>query len=503
MVSIEKNIPLSQSKLWQAQRDFFDHKGIQAWHDQVPFFVSSNPYIAEVYANLITAYLKDLLSQKVIDFTAHVYIFEFGAGSGQFSFYCLKQLQKLLQLSEFKQLTLCYVMTDFTDNNIQFWEQQSVLKPFLTNSNLRLDFAKFDFENLTPIHLRQQNKSLHSLQNPCILIGNYIFDSVRQDYYGMDHGILMEHHIETLLPSENYDLKTGHIHSLKEARIVECPIAYNWATGVSSDQAYLHFYETHLNSGLFSLPIGGFKALDFIKTLAPQGYLLISSDKGYNALNEIESRQKLDLSIHGSLSLEVNFHALSLYFEFLGGRSQLQSYKEGIKTNLFLTHNQATPCLDEAFEKYCENFSPADYFQYHRNFRDANEIDLGFALTQLHLSRFDPYVFSLMTDKLCNAAKKEASAKPLLDAFAKIIPLLAENIYPVSQHMDHYFNFGLFLHSAQRYDEAIFYYKASLSHQGEQFANLYNLGLCHYILKDYAAAKIYFAKAASLKPVED
>ena len=162
MQSLEKNIPLSASRLWQAQRDYFSKEGINAWQDQVPFFVTSNPFIAKTYAKLIAAYLKDLTSNP----EEPIYIFELGTGSGQFSFYCLQAL-----LQEMPEANFCYVMTDFTESNIAFWEQQAVLKQFSM-----LDFAQFDCEHPKPIWLRKQKITLNKLKNPCILLGNYIFD---------------------------------------------------------------------------------------------------------------------------------------------------------------------------------------------------------------------------------------------------------------------------------------------------------------------------------------
>lgn len=497
MFSIEKNIPLSQSRLWQAQRDFFNREGINAWQGQVPFFVTSNPFIAECYAKLIIAYLRDLLLHQALDFKDPLYIFELGTGSGQFSFYCIKALKEKLALPEFENLKLCYVLTDFTASNIQFWEQQSAFKT-LQNSSLQIDFAEFDLEHPTPITLRRQSRRLETLQNPCILIGNYIFDSVKQNFYAMEDGKLIEKRIETFLPTEQYDFKTKEIRALNGARIEERPIAYEWGHS-PSEEPYLHFYHEHLQQGLFSLPIGGFAALDFFHTYAPQGFVLISSDKGYNTLTEMSHRQNLELVTHGSFSLDVNFHALSLYFQNLGGQSLLQSYREGMKTNVFLSPNFAIHHLKQAYQETCETLSPADYFQYHRRFRERTELDLELLLTQFHLSRYDPYVFSMFVHKLCDAFLEKPQSKALIDAYCQMIPHFFAHIYPLPQGMDHYFNLGLFLHTLEHYAEAMPYFEASIAHYGESFSNLYNLGVCKYMTKAFAEAKACFEKAKLLE----
>jgi SAM-dependent MidA family methyltransferase len=104
-LKIESNIPLSQSCLWQAQRHYFEEEGIHAWQ-QVPFFVTSNPFIADRYARLIIAYLQDMQH----DPAEPIYIVELGAGTGQFSYYCNLALKKYLQQTRFAG-KICYVMT--------------------------------------------------------------------------------------------------------------------------------------------------------------------------------------------------------------------------------------------------------------------------------------------------------------------------------------------------------------------------------------------------------
>ncbi|MGK7890530.1 MAG: hypothetical protein AB4042_14460 [Leptolyngbyaceae cyanobacterium] len=54
--TIETHQPLSQSLLWQLQRNFFAQQGINAWnHNTVPHYVTSNPHIANAYAKITLA----------------------------------------------------------------------------------------------------------------------------------------------------------------------------------------------------------------------------------------------------------------------------------------------------------------------------------------------------------------------------------------------------------------------------------------------------------------
>ena len=63
---LEQGHRLSQSLLWKLQRKFFDQQGIEAWRQgTVPHYVTSNPFIANAYAKVIFAFIRDV--QAVLD----------------------------------------------------------------------------------------------------------------------------------------------------------------------------------------------------------------------------------------------------------------------------------------------------------------------------------------------------------------------------------------------------------------------------------------------------
>lgn len=44
-VVIEEKIRFSQSMMWKDQKKYYDSKGIEAWNEDVPFYITSNPFI--------------------------------------------------------------------------------------------------------------------------------------------------------------------------------------------------------------------------------------------------------------------------------------------------------------------------------------------------------------------------------------------------------------------------------------------------------------------------
>ena len=468
-LKIESKIPLSQSCLWQAQRHYFEEEGVHAWK-QVPFFVTSNPFIADRYARLIAAYLQDIH----YDPSEPVYIVELGTGTGQFSYYCNLALKKYLQVPALKNVKICYVMTDFTVSNLSFWEEQSVFAPWFADGSL--DYALFDVEAPEPLSLTKNKTTLHSLKNPVIVIGNYIFDSVRHDLFSVKNGALYHSLIDTNIAAEEYDSTQKKILSLKN-------ISFQYhQESVDLNQSplapLLNYYQDHLDEGEFSIPTSALHLLDFFKEYAPQGTFLLSSDKGFNQLSELHQPHPRDLVFHGSFSFEVNFHALAHYILSQNGRALLQDYREGIKTNVFLSAQVDTPILNQAFQAEINQFGPADYFRYHAHFKNQDPLDLNLTLTQLRLSGPDPYVFSLIHSKL---SKKIIDAKSQIQqAFVDLMPEIFKRIYPIPESTDHAFNLGFFLHTLARYLEAIPYYEASQHYYGDRFDTCFNLGICYY-----------------------
>ena len=62
-VVLEANQRLSRSHLWTLQRQFFEQQGIQAWStNQVPHYITSNPFIARAYGKVVSGFLRDWLA---------------------------------------------------------------------------------------------------------------------------------------------------------------------------------------------------------------------------------------------------------------------------------------------------------------------------------------------------------------------------------------------------------------------------------------------------------
>ncbi len=500
MIPFETNIRLSHSQIWETQREFFTAKGVNAWNGQVPFYITSNPRIAHTYAELIIRYWQDQIALNNNTTTEPFYIVELGTGTGQFSFYCLQKLCELRDVYGLKNLKFCYVMTDFTNANVSFWEKHPQLLPYLDQGIL--DFAIFDGERSTEITLLNQAITLknHDIINPLVVIGNYLFDTLLQDVFCIKNNILHEALVNTSTLQNN--LVNGKLTALQD---IDTRFEYRAidASGYYPNpllNQILSVYPAAFKNGHFLFPTGGFTALHTLQNLSNDQMLLLSTDKGYSELSELEERGSPSVVCHGSLSMNVNFHAIGEYFIQQGGDVFHQTIRDAIRSCAFTLGAtfKDLPRTHQTMIDLFEGFSPGDYFNLHRHFRETTTIQLKTLLSHLALSHWDPYLFSVFIEKL-TAEVPKLSATLKQGVIENICEHVLSQIYLLPGSQDHYFNAGLLLHKLERYGLAIECYQYSMDYQMEHFNAQYNQALCWHALHNKEAAMRHFERAKLLE----
>ena len=101
--------------------------------------------------------------------------------------------------------------------------------------------------------------------------------------------------------------------------------------------AVVNSYNNLLTDSHILIPIAGLRTIRNLKKLSGGKMLLLSTDKGYTHLEEMDHLDHPHLAFHGSFSMMVNFHAIAKYFEQCGGKALLQSLRTGIKTAAFVS----------------------------------------------------------------------------------------------------------------------------------------------------------------------
>lgn len=501
-IVVQKNVSFSESLLWEKQRAFFETEGVSAWDTQVPFYITSNPYIVHTYSQLILNFIADQVKNGHYNPAQPFFILELGTGPGKFSFHFVTHLEKLKKELGLSDIKICLVMTDFTDSNVNFWKKQDVFARALQENHL--DFAFFDVEKDKEFHLIHQNLKLNknNILNPIIGIGNYLFDSIPHDVFHSEDGVLKEAAVE--LKSRSPDAK--HIDKLK-VEDIETGFHYRaMRQPYYKDkqlEAVLRSYEKVFQKRTtFLLPIAGLRMFQNLCELSNRRLFFVSSDKGYTYPAEIEGRGDPMVALHGNcFSMMVNFHAMGVFCEQNGGDFRHQSMRRGIKTSVFMIGEkfENLPKTQYAFQTFVEDFGPTDFFNYHKQFRDHKEhCDLDGILSHLRLSRWDPRIFNLFAPRIVDRINQldEQSLYTLQEGAKE----LARNIYPITGSGEYYFDLAVFYHAQSLYNEALGFYEKAKAFGKPEYSVIFNTGLCHFALEQFAQAKVCFEESLRLNP---
>ena len=481
-VVIEQHKKFSESCLWRMQRDYFDQEGINAWVNQVPFYITSNPYIANCYAQVVIRFIRDTI-QKNPDAKNHpFYVLELGTGSGRFSYYVLKTLHELRKTLGMDDISIVYVMSDFTKNNIKYYETHPALQPYLEQG--LVDFAIFDMEAERPITLLKKNIRLspETLVNPLTVLANYIFDTVSHDAFTVHEGKLYELLLSIATPENNMrDNKPIDMEHLAiDYKVHEIKNTYYGDPDLDS---ILEIYKTSLKDSSFLFPIGSIKAIKLLKKLSGNKLFIVASDKGYSSLSSLDNLGHPSLSFHGSFSMMVNFHALSNYFKNSGGDAFLQTPRKGIKTSVFTSNMPLSDMPETAFaiQQYVEGVSAADYFTLHRRMSDTfQECSLDTLAAHMNFTGWDPHIYLKLANRVTSLVDEADS--DTVNFMASNMHKMAANYYYMPKSECILFEIGVFFHATKRHQEALDYYRQAKQFVGDQFGLYYNMALCEHHL---------------------
>ncbi len=497
-ILIEQHKRFSESCLWRLQREYFDKSGIDAWVNQVPFYITSNPYIANCYAQIVVRFIRDWTKQHPDAKQHPFYILELGTGSGRFSFYVLKKIRELLQTLGMANISICYVMSDFTKNNIKYYETHPALIPFIEKG--LIDFAIFDIETERPISLLRQNILLNPevLVNPLVTFANYIFDTVSHDAFTVRQGKLYELLLSTSTTEDNLqDNKPKDMEKLSiDFKIHE--IKNDYYNDPHLDDI-LNQYKNTFTESSFLFPIGSIRAIKFLKKISNNKLFIISSDKGYSSIESLNHLGHPSISFHGSFSMMVNFHAIANYFKNCQGDYFLQTPRKGIKTSVFCGHFQLKdmPETSLAIQQYIEGVSAADYFTLHRRVSDSlQEYTLEAIAAHLHFALWDPHIYLKLTNRIVSLV--EESDLDTINFIASNMSTLASNYYYMPKSDCVLFEIAVFFHAIKRYEQALQYYLEASKYVGRQFSLFYNMALCQHNLGRIQDALVNFKHSLEL-----
>ena len=494
---LETKQRLSQSLLWQLQRDFFQNEGMGAWNTgKVPHYATSNPFIAKAYGKVAMGFLRDYLAE--IDTTQPLYIVELGSGSGRFAYHFLQQFFASHRHSALKEIPVKYIMTDFAQKNIEFWQTHPALRPFLEED--LLDFACFDITQDNAIALLHSGEILNAqtLKNPLIVLANYFFDSIPQDLFHIQNGKLYETLLDISAPE-----------NLRDRQLLEnLKITYT-DVEIESDRYYenpafnqvLKDYQARLKSTALLFPYAALNGLKNLRQLSRDRLLFLSGDKGYHCEERLEGRGKPKLTFHhGAFSLMANYPAIARYVENERGLALLPQYRHrSIAICAFLFGDRKYVETRHAYQTNIVQSSPDDFFSLKRALKSHfNALSLEQILAYLRFSGWDCKLFFGCFDNLM--IQVENISEPLRQELYQAIANIWEMYYFMGEEKDLPFHLSMLSYKMGFYLDAIAYLDRSLQFYGEDPGIYYNRAKCYRNLQSLEEALKNLNKALALYP---
>jgi hypothetical protein len=493
---------LSRSLIWGLQRSFYSAQGPDAWKPGVvPSYPTNNPVFARTYARLVIAFLRDLAAAEALDRDHPVYLVELAAGSGQFAYLFLKHFDDQRRgVPALEGLRLVYVMTDLAESNLLAWAAHDKLGALLEEG--RLDFARFDFEQDEALVLQRSGATLAagSVRNPVLAVANYAFDTSRQDGFWVEGGELQEARVSAVSSQATPDPAAPDILAHVSLRWEPAPCALPYYQEPALD-AILERYRERLGDTFFLVPLAAFRAAAVLAALAGGKLLLLCGDKAFTYEEEWRGLREPPLKLHGaSFSMQVNLHALGLWFE-AGGGSVLHHVPRGLNLRVSVLQ-RGVPGLELrettlAFRETLGGFAPQDGQVLLKALADEHpKPSLDVILALLRLCYWDPEIIFAYAQPRVEAAKTATPAQvtEVMAAVRKV----AAMFYPMTRDLP--YELGRISMAYKHPKEAAALLTESLRLYGPQATNLMVLGMASAMLGQDKPALVFLERSLAMQP---
>lgn len=435
---IEEGTRLSESLLWRLQLEAYQKFGPQAWiQKSVPFYPTSTPLIAHNYANVVLGYLRDLIRQQQFNFSDPFYIFDLGAGSGRFSYLFLKYFLDQLKYVSTDPIKIRFIMTDITQKNIFFWKLHPYFKKYIDAGIL--DFAIYFHSDQKPLEILLSNQEIGegSLQNPVVLLANYFFDTIPQDFFKISNGNLFEGKFTLSMPEEHKG------DAIDPNLISKLSLSHSFSLVADPDNYYkddqqlnkfLNEYYTELVESCFIFPIGPISTLRYFSKLSSGRLLLVCGDQGMASKEQVKEMQEPKIALHDTFSFPVDYYALWRYFSFCGGSAWLPSLPDTKFVVMSAVMGGPAEKYREtefAFKSALDAFSPSDYWNITQGIAELEPpMPLENLIAFLKLGHWDPLSAYLFSDAILKQIP-EASDEVKRN-LVQVIKKLKDAYYPVN-----------------------------------------------------------------------
>lgn len=490
---VEHGRRLSESVLWQLQRDLYDSRGIQSWaHGSVPQTITTTPFIARAYAKVALGFVRDIAAQ--VDPDEPIYVVELGAGSGRFGYRFCLHFADLLERSPLQHTTFKYVMTDVSPGLVEYWQAHPKLQSLVASGVM--DFGVFDAIQLNEITLVNARRPLRDIRNPIILLANYFFDSVPHDSFTIREHELYENLVR--ITSDTPDAQLGGLNVTFEPNAITTEYYPEPARN-----RVLEEYRQHLDNVMLLFPVAGMACVRHFKALAQDQLLVIAGDIGSAQEYDMGDSAAGGVGAEHNFWLEVNFHALGGYVRELGGHVWHPPFRHAnlnISTFAFGRSEFAETAL--AYDDAVARLGPDDFFIDARVISNQfKEMSRGELLAFLRTTGWDSdYCLQMLPFLMDSLVDMSWVGRQDL---RRVVEETWRMYYPLGHDADPgdlAFGFGVLLYTIGEPAAAIEYFHYSLDLFGVDARTTFNIALCLYRLERLAEALEWVDRTLELDP---
>ncbi len=487
---------LSEARLWNLQRDFYEEHGPRAWSEgRVPSHLTSNAYIARAYARLIQRYWLDCRAQDIGDPEAPLELLELGSGSGAFAYLLLKALFPMLEMFPEPRPRLRLILSDVAAANVEALRRHRAFRA-LASVGL-IEVVSFDAETGS---FTLGGDEPWQPKNPPVVIANYVFDSLRQDVFRIAGGKLAE----GLCAPDPAKIAEAVPVDEKQS-IVELDVTWRNLDGPAYEdplwQELVIDYGRRLGDTVLNFPVGALRCLANLERMCGERFLVLTADKGQTCEHQLIGNPRVGVVWHqGCFSMGVNFHALARWTTARGGFALGTTDDGQLEVAALCMGGRPPqfPSLRLEFEDL-KRLSPVQIFRVMTAAgKSLDNFELEDLLGLLGLAAYDAYTFHSLSERLFALAGPAPTAgqRRLCAALKKV----QDHFFPLSGSRDVFFDLGRMYTSMRRFNEALELFQLSLEVFGEHPVTLYNLGLNLYREGRRRAALAALERCLELSP---
>jgi len=492
--------PFSESLLWQLNRDYYQGTGIDGWRDgTIPFQLTSSSIVGKTYAELILGFLKDVASKGQLADT--VYILELGAGHGRLAFHILKHLDNLISLYNIELPPYCYILSDIVDDNLSFYKNHPQLQTYFDSG--RLDFAYFDAIGNKEIQLQYSNRSINAqnLKQPLVAIANYFFDSIPTDVFLIQDKKLLtcEIELQSTVNPDKVDTETLIKHLQVNYQKTEVG-----QTDYPQDiiNELLEEYKQLLTNSHVFFPHKGMECLINLTNLSSEGLLVLSMDKGFHDIKDLDHIPEPEIITHGSFSLWVNYHALGAFCLKKGGKILFPTYSTfhaEIGCLFFLAKAESYQYTNGAYQRYINDFGPDDFNSLKKmTYSNISKLKLSELIALLRLSAYDSTFFRKVLPRLKQMAKTITHKER--NRIAQTLRRVGHFYFNIGETNSLFFEIGGLFYDLGYYEDALDFYQDSVHATERQADHYHNQLLCYFQLRQDDLFRKTLQEAQTLFP---